>query len=151
MTRDRPWAALLVASDAVDEACEAVCLAASAAFVDVDSKRTMWRPMARPDRLMTSEKDIFGWMDVENRDLRRREIRRRAERRREGGEVRPKSNWGEVAAGGERAGFGEGNDIAHTGTRWGRKIEKNWKAREISKGVGCCHCSARGRPIRGPN
>jgi hypothetical protein len=55
VTRERPSAALELAA-------EAVCLAASAAFVVVlvDSKRTILRPIERPDRLMTKANDIFG-------------------------------------------------------------------------------------------
>jgi hypothetical protein len=100
---------------------------------------------------MTSEKDIFGWMDVETGISGGAKFGVGRSGEEKAGRCGRRAIGGRVAAGGERAGFGEGNDIAHTGTRWGRKIEKNWKAREISKGVGCCHCSARGRPIRGPN
>jgi hypothetical protein len=58
-TRESPSEALAVYSDAVDEALDAACLAASLAFcVEVDSKRTMRRPTERPDRLVTRAKDM---------------------------------------------------------------------------------------------
>jgi hypothetical protein len=62
VTRDRPCWALDVYSDAVAEALEAVCFAVSAAFVvvEVDSKRTMRRPIERPDRLVTRAKDMIA-------------------------------------------------------------------------------------------
>ncbi len=59
VTRDRLSVALAVTSDALAETSDAVFFAVSAAFVVVvDSKRTMLRPIVRPDRLMTRANDI---------------------------------------------------------------------------------------------
>lgn len=59
VTRDRPCWALAEYSDAVAEALLAACLAVSLAFVAVDSKRTMRRPVERADRLVTRANDMM--------------------------------------------------------------------------------------------
>lgn len=150
VTRERPWVALLETSDAVDEAWEVACLAASAAFVVlVDSKRTMRRPMERPDRLMTREKDIVIVVVMER-------IRKKLRVSADGAEIwgirglRPKRNWAGVDG---RRWLRRRETISRKpGTRMGPEIEKNWKAREISKGVWLtARFSARRRPIRGVN
>ena len=68
VTRDRPSVALAVTSDALAETSDAVFFAVSAAFVVVvDSKRTMLRPIERPDRLMTRAKDILEQVSGEGK------------------------------------------------------------------------------------
>jgi len=58
VTRDRPCWAFTVYSDAVADALLAACLAVSPALVDVDSKRTMKRPVERADLLVTRANDM---------------------------------------------------------------------------------------------
>lgn len=141
VTRERPSVALEETSDAVDEALEAVCLAASAAFVVVlDSKRTMRRPIERPDRLMTRANDIVdaGLLGAEGEKTKKAD---RGMRNSAGG-----AEMGGRGAAGERVRMrmaavwelGSAKERYRAAwSRMGPEIEKNWigEARKISKGV----------------
>ena len=155
VTRDRLSVALAVTSDALAETSDAVFFAVSAAFVVVvDSKRTMVRPIERPDRLMTRANDILERVSGEGERVtidraRTQKLNSAAERRWEDG-VLPVSECGWQPVGG--AGFGEGT-ISRSRNGLGPEFEKKWEmlGRFRKALADLVQVSARKQPIKGPN